>query len=198
MQGYFYFAAIDYLTLKLVSWRTTAADDKQSETRIARPADMLKEFPRIFEEYFVLHWYETVVKPLSLSFPIDRNGISSMSGLESSMKTQIQNYLRMTKENLHKQEDKMKLDIVAFNAGKAKDVQLDVTDVSRGNWIRKLVSTSLQVARIENHCLVPVKTDGFKLIVKNVASPEQLVPKISFGLVKPLFADASQKQQPIK
>ncbi|XP_062519668.1 uncharacterized protein LOC134194733 [Corticium candelabrum] len=202
LQGHCYFTAIDSLTSNLVSWRTIAANDertKQAGMKFASPADMLRGFQAIFDDYSVRHCYETSVKPLSLSFPINESRKSFISRVESSMQARIQAYLRKTKETLHKQVDEIKLDIVAINAGDAVNLHLNVEAVSLGNWIRQLIPTvPVQIARIENHCLVPVKTDGSKLVAENVATPEQLVPNMSFGLVETLFADAARKQLPIK
>ena len=203
LHGHCYFTAIDSHTLKLVSWRkTTAADDKQIKQagmKVASPADMMKGFQTIFDEYSVRHCYETFVKPLSLSFPVYDSSTSFISRVTSSMRTRIQDYLCKTKENMHKKVDEIKLDISAFNSADALKLQLNVGAVSLGDWIRQLVPTvPAQIARIESRGLVPVKTDGSKLVVENDASIEQMVPNMSFGLVETLFADAARKQLPIK
>ena len=201
LDGHFYFTAINSDNSKLVSWRTITADDeqtKQAGRKLATPADMLKGFQAIYDEYSVRHCYETGVQPLSLSFPVNGSSTSFIRRVESSIRARIEGYLSKTKENLQKEVDKIVLKVVAFNARDAPNLQLSAGAVSLGNWIRQLVPTvPVQIARIEDHCLVPVKTDGCKL-VENVATLEQLVPKMSFGLVETLFADAARKQLPIK
>ena len=107
--------------------------------------------------------------------------------LESSMRAQIWADLRKTKENLHKEVNEIKLDVVAFNACDVVNLQKDVKVVSLGKWIRQLVlAVPVQIARNEDRCLVPVETDGSKLVGK-FASPEKLVPNMSFGLVETLL-----------
>ena len=202
LDGHFYFTAIDSHNSKLLSWRTITADDeqtKQAGRKLATPADMLKGFQAIYDEYSVRHCYETGVQPLSLSFPVNDSSTSFIERVESSIRARIEGYWRKAKENLHKEVDEITLNVVAFNARDAPNVQLSAGAVSLGNWIRQLVPTvPVQIARIENHGLVPVKTDGSKLVVENGATPKQLVPKMSFGLVETLFADAARKKFPIK
>ena len=202
LDDHFYFTAIDSHTSKLVSWRTITASDeqtKQAGMKCATFAEMLKGFQTMFDEYSVRHCYETGVQPLSLSFPVNDSSTSFICRLQSNIQAQIQGCLRKTKENLHKEVDNITLNVVAFNARDAPNLHLSAGTVSFGNWIRQLVPTvPVQIARIEDHCLVPVKTDGSKLVVENVANPWQLVPKMSFGLVETLFADAARKKFPIK
>ena len=199
--GHCFFTAIDSHSSKLVSWRTTASDRDQTvqaRKTFAGPVDMLKGLQTIFEEYSVRHCYESHVKPLALSFPVYEGSTSFISRLETAMQNRIQAYLRKVKERLHKKVDEINLDVVAFSAMDAPSLQLSVEAVSLGNWVRQLVPTvPVQIARIENSCLVPV-VNGLKLTVHNVKSPEQLVPKLSFGLVETLFADAAIKQLPVK